>query len=114
MKKPEGRSGRDCEHKEPSGDSLLQTKPFAEPGTLERDAEAWHNELGGGQAVSATRRQRDHKIMDHSGREKHRQARGGHSDPFVQRAENQIVSELAEAKIPALAPEFAERFRQDG
>src|SRR5580693_8850610 len=108
MKKPKGRPGGDSEHKEPPGDSLLQSESPTEPGTLQRDAEALQNEIGSGQAVSATRRQRDHKIVDHAGGEKHEQARGGHTNLFVQRTENQIVGESAETEVPALAPEFAE------
>ena len=58
--------------------------------------------------------QRDNQIVNESGDYEHQQAGPGDTDLFVQRTKNQIMCQLAKAKVPPLPPKFTECFREDG
>ena len=58
-------------------------------------------------------RQRNHQVVNQPGSHEHQQPGRRHANAFVKRTEDEIVSQLAKSKIPALAPELAQCLRQN-
>src|SRR5579864_4118815 len=114
MKKPESWTCRDHECEYAPSESFLEAESTAGRGSLEHDSQALKNEVSRGQTVAPARRKRDHEVVNQSGSDEHQQTRGSRTERLVKRSKDEIMSELAEAQVPALAPEFTEARGEDG
>src|SRR5579859_5148068 len=114
MKKPKRRSGSHNQHEEPGDRSLLQAKSSALRRALQHHAKALQQEISGRQPIAAAGGQRDNQVMNQPRSHKHQKSGGRNSHAPVKGTKDQVVRQLAESKIPALAPKLAQSFRQDG
>src|SRR5579864_5038403 len=114
MKKPKRRSGSHNQHEEPGDRSLLQAKSSALRRALQHHAKALQQEISGRQPVAAAGGQRDNQVVNQPRSHKHQKSGGRNSYTPVKGTKDQVVRQLAESKIPALAPKLAQSFRQYG
>src|SRR4051812_37117061 len=98
---------------EPCARAAAKVELGAQAGTLYGDADRLQGEVEGGEAVTTAGGDGDDEIMDEAGGDEGGEHCAGGAERAAEGAEEQIVGELVEAGVPAVAPEIGEAARAE-